>query len=435
MSTLSSELLTNIFRPGPVMVKRDTAASDLFKAPGDEGWTGPQTPARRRTRLWELNELFYCSIIGTCLSTGELRRVLVRQHVDDAATMTDHECHNVAVRMASHPKDGAKLLHKALDRRHQVALGQFAKARDVAAVVELWDRALKNGDIPGAYWALLTHQLASEEVLKKAFSDVHMLSHLVGAANRADIRRLRQLEDENAALAAKLERQQAQLREGFVERDNTIRKLNEALRQAAVQNSGAIRSQTDADTAGWVDTIAGLDRSLARETARGERLEQRLAAATRALQETEKKLRRAEDESADLKGELTSLEERVGLLLNADGDATGQPDLGGMTVLYAGGRKGHVRELKGLLERFGGHLLHHDGGIDDNATLLPGFVSQSDVVVFPVDCVSHGAVGAVKRIAQLSGKRYIPLRTSSAACLVAALAALPPALTVGPASA
>ena len=46
-----------------------------------------------------------------------------------------------------------------------------------------------------------------------------MLSHLVGAANRADIRRLRQLEAENAELQAKIERQQHQLRDAIIARD------------------------------------------------------------------------------------------------------------------------------------------------------------------------------------------------------------------------
>ena len=53
-----------------------------------------------------------------------------------------------------------------------------------------------------------------------------MLSHLVGAANRADIQRLATLETERAELALKVEKQQAQLREAIVTRDVTIRRLN-----------------------------------------------------------------------------------------------------------------------------------------------------------------------------------------------------------------
>jgi hypothetical protein len=70
----------------------------------------------------------------------------------------------------------------------------------------LWADAVRRGEIPGAYWATLTHPAATQAIVREAFGEVHMLSHLVGAANRADIRRLCQLEAENAALQARLDR-------------------------------------------------------------------------------------------------------------------------------------------------------------------------------------------------------------------------------------
>jgi hypothetical protein len=74
-----------------------------------------------------------------------------------------------------------------------------------------------------------------------------MLSHMVGAANRADIRRLCQLEQQNAALSAKVEAQQLQLRDGFTERDNKIRILNEALSRALAQTRASPESTSDDD--------------------------------------------------------------------------------------------------------------------------------------------------------------------------------------------
>ena len=56
-----------------------------------------------------------------------------------------------------------------------------------------------------------------------------MLSHLVGAANRADIRRLKALETENAELREKLGRQQTRLQEDITSRDARIRDLNASL--------------------------------------------------------------------------------------------------------------------------------------------------------------------------------------------------------------
>ena len=67
-----------------------------------------------------------------------------------------------------------------------------------------------------------------------------------------------------------------------------------------------------------------------------------------------------------------------------------------------------------------------DGGIEHNAALLPGLVSRADIAAFPVDCVSHDAVAAVKRACRQLGKRYIPLRTSSLACLLSGLSEMQP---------
>ena len=61
-----------------------------------------------------------------------------------------------------------------------------------------------------------------------------MLSHLVGSANRADIRRLCVLESEKAALEVKLQRQQQAFHEAVVARDSQIRELREALTQKII---------------------------------------------------------------------------------------------------------------------------------------------------------------------------------------------------------
>jgi hypothetical protein len=159
-----------------------------------------EEPSRQRTRIWDLHHSLYCSIIGTCLTTAELRAILLRLDVHGAQAADDHGIHQLGVKLVSGPRTGSKHLQKALDRRHKVALNQCAKAKDAAAVAAFWDDAVKRGDIPSAYWAVLTHPATTHELVKRVFGEVHMLSHLVGAANRADIRRLRQLEEETLRL-------------------------------------------------------------------------------------------------------------------------------------------------------------------------------------------------------------------------------------------
>ena len=101
----------------------------------------------------------------------------------------------------------------------------------------LWRDAVKRGEIPGGYWATLTHPAATRAMISDAFGEVHMLSHLVGAANRADIRRLCQLEEENAELHARLDKQQAAFGQAVATRDATIQELRRALAQQLAAGS------------------------------------------------------------------------------------------------------------------------------------------------------------------------------------------------------
>src|ERR1700761_4783669 len=175
--------------------------------------------ANRRARLSELDHHLHCSIIGTCLSTHELRKLVPKFTDLDRRRATDLEIHHTAVELAIEGGAGGKALHKALDERYAGAIRQFDSAKDADALLALWNDALKSGDIPPAYWALMTHPQATLQARQAAFGELHMLSHLVGAANRADIRRLVALEDDNAALRAKVERQQARLRQFSQQRD------------------------------------------------------------------------------------------------------------------------------------------------------------------------------------------------------------------------
>ena len=163
-----------------------------------------RAPGRRR--LWDFATHLHCSIIGTCLSTAELRHVLIKLGRKEAATASEHDLHASGVAIAGQRPDGAKLLHKTLDRRYRVSINQFAKAKSSEEVRAIWKEAMERGEIPGAYWAALSHPATNEVLRREIFADVHMLSHLVGAANRADIQRLRQLEEVKAKLETKTKR-------------------------------------------------------------------------------------------------------------------------------------------------------------------------------------------------------------------------------------
>lgn len=87
----------------------------------------PSSP-RQRDRLWELSTNLHCSIIGTCLSTADLRALLTKLGDARARGASEHDLHGQAVSRAGRKDEGGKLLHKLLDRRHERDVARFARA-------------------------------------------------------------------------------------------------------------------------------------------------------------------------------------------------------------------------------------------------------------------------------------------------------------------
>src|SRR5208283_6207528 len=50
-------------------------------------------PPRQRTKLWEFGTNLHCSIIGTCLTTAELRQIFVKLGRTEAPDATAHDMH------------------------------------------------------------------------------------------------------------------------------------------------------------------------------------------------------------------------------------------------------------------------------------------------------------------------------------------------------
>ncbi len=394
------------------LTKDGLASLRMGGMPAADVLTGA-VPKRQRTKLWELNGSVHCSIIGTCLTTSELRRAMAKVTPTDVSHVSDHDLHSRAVGLCGQHNASSKLLQKALDHRHETVIRRFARLQGEAAVMQAWAEARRAGDIPGAYWAALTHPDVGHAGLRQAFGDVHMLSHLVGAANRADIRRLTALEEENAALRAKVERQQARLHEAVASRDATIGRLSEF---AAHQVNATAKPDDDDALAAFRHLVADLQGRLARETTRRERLEQRFADSVEAGQSCERRAREAEAQRAAMQRELMALERQ-----DAFDPAAASPGLPAQRILYVGGRPGCTEQIRTSLEAAGGALLCHDGGRHDHPSLLPGLISQADRVAFPVDCVSHDAALMVKRVCRQLGKPWLPLRSSGLGSFLAAL--------------
>ncbi|MCJ2049486.1 hypothetical protein [Methylobacterium sp. J-070] len=282
-----------------------------------------------RDRIWELAESLHCSIVGTCLTNAEARAILAKLGRPDVRTISEHRLHGEIVQIAGRKDGGARLLQKTLDRRHEREIARFDEARTPDAVRALWKASRERGEIPGAYWAAITHPATDWPLVQDIFGEVHMLSHLVGQSNRADIRRLHHLEEELArrdeAIIARDERIMALMSE----RDDLDRRTRAVETERLVPVATAVESPC----------TRALEARLARETAHATALEERLAvlakAAERLSTDLASEIARRSVAERELAALEAALEEPTAIV--ADDRASGWLD--GRVILYVGGRR------------------------------------------------------------------------------------------------
>lgn len=388
-------------------------------------------PRTRRLKLAELEANWYCTIIGTCLSMGELRRLAAKLGVSfGKSEPSDHEVHTGMIRLASQERAVAKAISKALDAKHAPMVRRFARAATAEALEGLWREALDRGEVAGACWALMAHSAATEQLRSTVFGEIHMLSHQVGAAARADLKRFHALEHENAELEAVVARQQERMRAEISSRDTIIRELKERLDHEIAECRKLAHA---AHAAAEMSALRALAEELRCQlTLEGDTRR----AAEHAAREVERRAREAETERnalrqevAETRAELAALEGSLASPPPQDGlakceRACGRPDLCGRCILYVGGRMGQVQHMRKLVEDCNGVMVHHDGGFEDNVGRLSGLLSQADAVMFPVDCVSHMAHDQLKRLCKRWEKPFVPVRRSGLGAFMRALETL-----------
>lgn len=390
--------------------------TDLIRPPANSPAADHRAEGRRLA-IWDVRGASLCSIVGTCMSLGELRRIAKKCGVvDDPWRMSDYDIHGTLTAQMSTDNPAARAVTKHLDGKFEGAIRKARALESAEDFIAYWEAAVDAGLAPGAYWAMVTHPKLPLDVESRVYGEIHMMSHMSGASNRGDARAIAQARREKGELARRLSAR-------IVERDARLR---EALAELAI-----LRAR--------VATLEPLESECAR--LRNLSDQNRLASELRARADELELMRQ---ENALLKREATGFELQCehlrARLRDAECRSAPPPEvvaeelfdiagageeksanLCGRCLLYVGGRPQTVCKLRQLIAGRNGQLLHHDGGLENSPARLGELVRQADAVFFPVDCVSHSAAEAVKKICQSEGKPMRPLRTASATAFLRAL--------------
>ncbi|MBU3697179.1 DUF2325 domain-containing protein [Dechloromonas sp.] len=127
--------------------------------------------------------------------------------------------------------------------------------------------------------------------------------------------------------------------------------------------------------------------------------------------------------SADLEDALKRERRRVAVLeeelsmrdsLLDESPIESEPDLAGKCVLCVGGRSGAIDAYRQVVERSGGHFLHHDGGLEESLHRIESALAAADLVICQTACIGHDAYWRVKEQCKRTGKQFKFVKTDGA---------------------
>ena len=370
-----------------------------------------------RKKLWELPHNFQCSIIGTCLTLEEARKIGRKfGAVCDDPSQLDATIHTFIVREAGSKNMISIHVDRFLNEKFEGMIRRFKETSNPPKILSLWRECRDVGVIPAGYWAAVTHPALDPDGLIRVFSDVHMLSHINGGNNveyiQQVVRKERELEKlitQNKSTSNRLAKKEAELNNQIEQNSNEINRLRQdwSLRISKDNvNNNSLENKLTQKTK-KLESINGTLKERLCNT------ERELAAAVQIirLRDTEiEAFKKQINEYENYKANHSDPTDRrtVNFKLSVEG----------LTFLYVGGNTKSNSKLNQFVGTAGASLKFYD---KQRTKSLKALVKSSNAVFLPTDKVSHSDALETNKLCRLCGVPFFPLKSCSLSCFQNAL--------------
>ncbi len=407
---------------------------------------------QRRKKLWQVPNSYYCSIMGICFSKAKLQKFKKKKLFDFDSSQSDYSAHNGLSALSMNKTPQSRMLHKELDSMYQISIRKYGACQTPEEIILQWEQDFAEGNIAGAYWAIMTHPESNRSVIERIYGDSHMKSFECFASERRENTVLRKYREENNKLKRQLDQKQlelgkmkeARLKEGKaarqdrselkvqrLENDNLVKINNKLMDQLASQSSRQelleIKEILDKERQLTQELLEQVDKLKAHVKS----LEQNQEILEEQVFERDYEVQILKEQNDEQQIELATMEKFVeqhftnqGTPCDNCGDGCSCPmnnSLDGKTVLYVGGQRKMIARYKQIIEQNGGEFLYHDGGVESARHMLPKMLTGADAVFCPIDCVSHDACKCVKKICKQYQKPFVLMRSSGLSSLAKGL--------------
>lgn len=406
---------------------------------------------QRRKKLWQIPGTYHCSVMGICFGRRELRKFKAKRSFEFSRNHSDYYVHNRLSSIAAQKSQQSRLLHKELDTMYRLAVKRYAPFQTEEEMLAQWEQDYSEGSIADSYWAIMTHPATNKTVIDRIYGDCHMASYDYFNEQRREAAILRKYREENTQLkkqliqktgelAALKEKRSTELGALKQERSALIRQKieNERLREQnrklqeklAGEAANAELDALKAELAERETLGASLQQQVADMKAELTDLNESHELLEEMVVEKDEKLKAVKSQNYEQQVELTTMEKMVMERCPEQGDCESCEEdcscpinnsLGGKTVLYVGGQRKMISHYRQIIEDCGGEFLYHDGGRESSRHQLPKMLSGADAVFCPIDCVSHDACKCVKKICKRYQKTFVMMRSSGLSSLAKGL--------------
>ncbi len=374
----------------------------------------PAQKAQDRTKLWQLDHNYHCAVIGTCLTMDEVRKLLRSLRVDIHG-VNSYDIHTSIVTLISYNDSRSKKVQSYLNKKFKSAI-QKSKKMNAAELVVEWKRVVDSGELIGTFWALISHPCTNEQMKRDFYGDIHMQSHMSGACNRADLKRLKHLEKDHKVYNVETRTQQIKYQKLQVE-NNRLQAVTQQQDEKTIGLNNQVSALTNVNeqlmAVKSTEEIQQLNFQV-------DKLSNKISFQTNDIQNHQQNSIRLEKEVFELnnqlciyektsiayKNEIEHLQYTLSQKKSEEECLFKKQGLCGQCVLYVGGKSNLVPYYRELIEAKKGVFMHHDGGIEKNTQDLSNSINRADVVLFPSDCISHDAYWKIKQTCKKQQKPF-----------------------------
>ncbi|HOO71522.1 MAG TPA: DUF2325 domain-containing protein [Spirochaetota bacterium] len=380
------------------------------------------TSTRQRKKIWDVSTNFHCSIIGTCLTLEEAAKILIKAGYPLTPKTSDYMIHGTAVSNAGIKNKLSSIIQKTLEYKFKMDIQYYSRISNANDLRNSFEESLEKGNIPGPYWAVMTHPCSTTDILNEAFGKIHMLSHLNGASRAGNIQRVNYLESKLKVLESEKSNYKKRIRE--LERNTGMMQSLSHMKSEDKKTISHYEQQiadlkSDGTMGRLFDELFVMANMYETEKFNKEKAGEKVKHLEKALAELTEKHQALKHENETLLKEAYYLEKELDSFIDkkqsCDSCSNDQCQcrmMTGKSVLYVGGKTAVIPHCRAIVEKNGGSFIHHDGGIEDNLPGLHNIIGKADAIFCPLDCVSHNASLKLKKLCRQHNKEFVMLRSS-----------------------